>query len=773
MASKYRHAMRMARMGLNAGFGFKMSASNGEATIDIYDQIGSDGWDSGITAKQFKAQLDALGDVNKITLRMDSPGGYIMDGFTIYNLLSEHKAHITGIVDGMAASIASVILMACDTVIMKQLSFIMLHKPSSGGYGNADELRGNADQLDKMEKMANKAYQDKTGLSEKEIADLLTGKDGSGATWMTPEDALDYGFADKIDSTPSARQKNKAINKGKLEVPSDILAIMEGKRPISRMLFPRMSVQPIGKPEPVKPTDVVPPQQGVKRMKCPKCGKEHSAADALFCSACGTDMKADPTQLMKAAHEREIAEAKAEGARLEALRISEITARCQKLNLSAVFQQKLIADKVSIADAAQQICDELAKGIPDPVRPATGNIRIGATDEDKFRTHAVLALGQRHGLRLTDTEAKDIKGQEFPSGLQAFAKKCLLRAGVSYDTINNMNESQLADVMFGASSIGSFKMESSGEFPSVLGDFQNKTLLQAYDEAPVTFPIFTRVIEVKDFKTAYLIKTSNFSDIKDILEGEDFKMGRFSDKEEQINIGTKGIAFMLTRRALINDDLGAFVRSAQIMASAVRRRQNTDAYDVITSASLLGPTMNEDSVALFDLASHYNLFENSGVPTSVQIAVNNSALRTMPLPKPDNSSKKQFLNLVGKYLLTGTKNERTIRLLLGAPNDLSVTNSAVAQAPNLYSSMIPVFDPYLQSILDEASVPNAWYMLTDQMQCGHLTQSFLAGQRVPILRGQPSFVGQALGMKWDIYMEWGFGIEDWRGMTYNDGVTAQ
>ena len=133
--------MRRARMGLQNSFGFRMSAQNGNATIDIYDTIGADWMGNGITAKTFKQQLEALGDIASITLRINSPGGDVMDGFTIFNLLCEHPAEKTAIVDGMAASIASVICMACDKIIMKEASFFMIHNPYLWTMGGADQLR--------------------------------------------------------------------------------------------------------------------------------------------------------------------------------------------------------------------------------------------------------------------------------------------------------------------------------------------------------------------------------------------------------------------------------------------------------------------------------------------------------------------------------------------------------------------------------------------------------------------------------------------------------
>ena len=746
---------------------FKMSVMDGEASIDIYDVISSD---YGISPTMFKQQLAALGDVQNITLRINSPGGDVTDGFTIYNLLAEHPANKTVIIDGLAASVASIIAMAGNTVKMQEASFLMIHEPYYFTMGTAGQLRNDANTLDKMKEMAITIYGKKSNLSRERISVLMSGENGADSTWMTPVEAIEYGFADEQITIPKAQ--NRIVYRGKLSIPDDVLAVLEGKRqPILRMCAPKIPEQP--KIKSVKIVDETgatnnkPLQKETVMRTCPACKKDVAAENAAYCNLCGASMTVHPDTA--AAHAREVAEAKAEAtktaARAEAARQSEIRAKCSTFKLDSVFMDSLLTNvDCSIEMATKQILDKVAATMPTVVNPAA--VDLGRDEAEKQHNHTVLALCQQGGMKLSAEETKDLPKHERPIGLQGLLKLCLNRAGADARELFNLDGNACADIAFG----GHPKMQSSSEFPAILADVQNKFLLKGYDEAPVTFNQWCSEIEVKDFKTAHLIKTSNFSDIKDILEGADFEFGRFSDKEETLALTTKGIAFKLTRKAMINDDLGAFTRAAGIIAGSMRRRQNQDAYDLLTTASLVGPTMTEDSVALFNAASHYNLNATSGLATHTLIGTNNKLLRNMPLPKPDNKSKTQFSNHVAKYLISGTQNERLVRLLLGAAYDLSVTNSAVSQAPNLYSGIIPVFDPYLQSILDANSKGNAFYMATDPALLGHLTIGYLAGQRVPMLRSQPSFVSMSLGYIWDMYMEWGMGFEDWRGIVYNDGA---
>lgn len=163
------------------------------AEITMYEQIGKDFWsDEGISAKEFAADLTALGDVDEITLRINSPGGSLFEGLTIYNLLVAHKAKKIVQIDGLAASIASVIAM-CGRVVMPENALMMIHDPHALVMGNSEEMRKMAVVLDKTAESLVSAYKAKCGKPEADIRNLMVAE-----TWMNAKDAKEMGFCDEV-----------------------------------------------------------------------------------------------------------------------------------------------------------------------------------------------------------------------------------------------------------------------------------------------------------------------------------------------------------------------------------------------------------------------------------------------------------------------------------------------------------------------------------------------------------------------------------------------
>lgn len=168
-----------------------------EAEILIYDiivdPVTSELWGLGISAKSFAAELKALGELTALTIRLNSPGGDVFEGQAIYSILSAHKARKTVYVDGIAASIVSIIAMVGDEVIMPENAMMMIHDPSGGVWGTGDDMRRMADAMDKIKTSLLNVYARKTGKSHDELAKLM-----SEETWMTAADALALGFADRL-----------------------------------------------------------------------------------------------------------------------------------------------------------------------------------------------------------------------------------------------------------------------------------------------------------------------------------------------------------------------------------------------------------------------------------------------------------------------------------------------------------------------------------------------------------------------------------------------
>lgn len=172
---------------------FQMKAqSETKAEIWIFGFIGNSIWDD-VNPQDFISELKSFGAVDEIELHVNSEGGSVIGGNVIYNALKNHKAKVKVIVEGMAASMASVIAMAGDEVVMADNAMMMIHDPWSWAQGNAEEFRKAADVLDKTKESLIGAYKKKTGLEEDEISDLM-----SEETWMTAKEAVQWGFADSV-----------------------------------------------------------------------------------------------------------------------------------------------------------------------------------------------------------------------------------------------------------------------------------------------------------------------------------------------------------------------------------------------------------------------------------------------------------------------------------------------------------------------------------------------------------------------------------------------
>ena len=165
----------------------------GDNVITMFDVIGEDWWSGGgVTAKKVAAQLRAIGD-RPVEVQINSPGGDMFEGLAIYNVLREHPQAITVKVMGMAASAASIIAMAGDTVEIGAASFLMIHKCWVTAQGNEDDMREVADFLAPFDRAMSEVYAQRSG---KPAADCLAWM--KAETYMSGADAIDRGFADAL-----------------------------------------------------------------------------------------------------------------------------------------------------------------------------------------------------------------------------------------------------------------------------------------------------------------------------------------------------------------------------------------------------------------------------------------------------------------------------------------------------------------------------------------------------------------------------------------------
>lgn len=179
-------------------FEMKLSEDKKVGEVFIYGEITKWAWteDGEHSATTFKEELDGLGDVETINLYINSPGGSVFEGIAIGNMLKRHQAKVIVYVDALAASIASVIaVIAGDVVYMYKNSMLMIHNAWTFAWGNAQQLRKEADDLDRINQSAIQSYLQKAGdkLDEEKLTEMLDAE-----TWLSADEAYEYGLCDVV-----------------------------------------------------------------------------------------------------------------------------------------------------------------------------------------------------------------------------------------------------------------------------------------------------------------------------------------------------------------------------------------------------------------------------------------------------------------------------------------------------------------------------------------------------------------------------------------------
>ncbi|MBQ2617191.1 MAG: Clp protease ClpP [Synergistaceae bacterium] len=170
---------------------YKITNQSGDSTeILLYSLI-----EGGTTAAKVIKSLQSNPSGN-ITLRINSDGGEVFDAIALYNYLKDK--HVTVIIDGMCASAASIVAMCGEKIIMKSGSMMMIHNPVTLAFGDSSDMKNAAEMLDKVTGIIEDIYQAKTGLQGEEIVEMMNAQ-----TWMTPQEALEHGFCDEIETDPT------------------------------------------------------------------------------------------------------------------------------------------------------------------------------------------------------------------------------------------------------------------------------------------------------------------------------------------------------------------------------------------------------------------------------------------------------------------------------------------------------------------------------------------------------------------------------------------
>jgi ATP-dependent Clp endopeptidase proteolytic subunit ClpP len=454
---------------------------NGE--LLLYGVVG-DSWDE-LDAKTVIAQIEGLGDVDTLTIRINSGGGFVFEGLAIFNYLNAHPAKKVVYIDGLAASMASVLAMVGDEVIIPENAMIMIHNPWDVAVGDSEELRKSADKLDKIKEAIVGIYVARSGKSQEEIETMMNEE-----TWMTGSEAVEFGFADMLTDP--------------VQVAASVDVSMFSKAPTNKLLM--------------------------------RAQTETSTRE-------GNDMpetqnKPDASQ---AANEDAL---RAEGAVAERKRSTDIRAAVASAGLSMDYADELIDSGVDIDGARAQVIDKLAEErSKQPDTQAQHSVAPGQDQSEKMVEGATAALMDRcgyermeggnefRGLTLRELARAMLDAHNVPSrGLRPMDMVKMAMTHSSGDFVNI-----LANVAYKSMMKGYEEAEETFQrwtVPGTLTDFKvhNRVDLN-------TFPSLREVRPGAEYK--YITIGDRGVTLKLATYGEMFSINRQAIINDDMNVFTK------------------------------------------------------------------------------------------------------------------------------------------------------------------------------------------------------------------------------------------
>jgi len=693
------------------------AADQSSVDVLIYGYIGSSWWDDeSVTAKSV---VDALKDsvAKTINVRINSYGGSVSDGLAIHNELRRHTARgatVNVTIDGVAASMASLIAMAGDTITMARNTLMMLHAPWGTLYieSNAKGIRELAEEaaslLDVMGKAMAQSYSRKTGKAADEYEAMwATGKD----YWYTADEAKDAGLADSVTDADDQAPDDDGEEEGSAAaLAAELLArapeALRGNLRAALRLNPDPNSRASARatlPAPAGTTT------GVETMS-----KETNQG------AAGTGNAADVQAAMVALRTRNT-------------EILALAATCADNKEVQEYVQRVVAEadvQVTAGDVGKEILKIQAKNRV----PLNGGVSVsaGVDEREKVREAMGNAIQARASMAKADP-ANPYRGFT----LQEIARACAERAGVNVRGMDRL------------SMIGAAFTHHSSDFPLLLANVSQKALLAGYNDTPELFPQFTRAVNVSDFKAATLAGLGLFSNLDIVRENGEYKYGTFSEAGTTIQLATYGKLFSISRQAIINDDLNAFTDVPRKMGAAAKRTVGAAVINLLTS----NPTLS-DSVTLFH-ATHNNLLTGAAISTtSVDAMAASMAKQTGP-------GGVGTVMVPLKYLVVPIA-LRGLALTV-KQSQFEVTSNKNNTTPNIVRDTFEVIgDPRL-----DAASAAVWYGVADPSQCDGIVVAYLDGQQEPYLEAKDGW--NVDGTEFKVRIDAAAGIGDHRGLAKNPG----
>ena len=439
--------------------------------------------------------------------------------------------------------------------------------------------------------------------------------------------------------------------------------------------------------------------------------------------------------------DQERADAEARARTAERQRINDITALCREFNIPDAELRSYVEDGDMTIERAREKVLSYLRNNRLPADAGVSNDEI-----DKFRAAAADGLCLRAGVQLENPAAG---ANEYRSmSLRDLAIESLVREGNGNDSaLRRMDVTDLLRQFFNPTS----------SFPAILDSSINKSIVKLYQSVPTTFQAWTQRGTLHDFKTTsdHEYAIGGAGEFKKVLENGELEHDKPSDALlPSRKLDTYGRQFSMSRQAFINDDIGFLTEVPGLYAASAKKTIDRQVYSLIFNNSTIF-----DGKTLFH-ADHNNLITSGAAPSqsTIQAAILKMQKQSDQFGEP--------ITMVPAFLVVPVGYEFDLAVVFGSTQ---LTGSSNNDINPLYNYPLKVVQtPVLNGLAGANACP--WFLVSDPMSAKSIQVDYLNGQDTPTIRRMET--AGTLGFTWDIYLDWGINVRDFRGILKNPGAVV-
>lgn len=726
------------------------ASTQAQAQLLIFGDIGDFGYDGTVKAKDIIEQLNAL-VADELLVRINSYGGRVDEGLAMYNAIRAFKGRKVTRVEGIAASIASVIAMAGDRVEVSRASQMMIHQASSFAAGGSEDLRSAAEALEKTDQLLAEIYARKSGRTAEAERKLIA---DHGDRWFSAEEAVEQGYADAIfdpdeqtaqaiipglrdgllHHLPQAGAHAAALSHRIAMLHSIPRASNSSKE--SRMNWKTLALK-LGLKLEASADDNAARIAIAKHFQLADTATDDEIATALATPAgttvpAATNAAAAPVNAVEQTRRAQIND-------LFALAMA---GRTDRLPMQGMLARALVGQE-PVETIRTQLQAHLAGG--EPVQGGTvASVQSGADQRDKSRAAAVSWILARANITKPGSKEQEGIGANPFRGmnLHDIAREALELAGVSTRRMNRI------DVIVNAIT------HSTSDFPNIFENALNKTLLAGFSIQKPKWDRFCKVGTLSDFRPHLRYSTGSIGDLQVRQQNGEYKSLTLGDAErESITAVSRGGILNVSREMIVNDDMSVFTDTATMLGTSAARTLDKVVFALFGLNGGNGPSMG-DGNPMFH-ASHGNIAATSALPT-----VTSTEAGRVQIASQVDPSGNDYLDLVPEIWLGPLAIGGQARVVNNSTYDPDANNKL--QRANIVANLY-------RDIVDTPRLSGtAWYQLANPNVAPVFEVGFLDGQQTPQLAMHEAF--NQHGMAWRIVHEYGASGVGYRGIVKNAGA---